>query len=53
MPGWGDGPAQKEEGRRKSDVNVSGYRSSGGGGGRDIVFNAVVDPQLWTIERLG
>ena len=44
---------QKEEGRQKSDVHGMLARPSGGGGGRDAVFNHRVDPQLQIMERLG
>ena len=37
-PVWVDWPAQKEEGRRKSDGHGMGSRPSSGGGGRDAVF---------------
>ena len=48
-----DTPAQKEEGRRKSDGHGMGARPSGGGGGIDTVFNHGVDLQLRIMERLG
>ena len=51
--GWVDQPAPKEEGLRKSDVHGIGSSPSGGGGGRDAVFNNRVDPQLRIMERLG
>ena len=50
---WVDLPAPKEEGRRKSDGYGIGARPSGRGGGRYMVFNNRVDPQLWIIKRLG
>ena len=52
-PVWVDRPAQKEEGLRKSDRHNMGARQSGGGGGRDAVFNHGVDLQLRITERLG
>ena len=48
-----DRPAQKKEGRRKSDGHGIGTRTSVGGGGRDTLFNHGVDLQLWIMERLG
>ena len=36
---WVARPAQKEEGRRKSDGNCMGENPSGEGGGKDAVFN--------------
>ena len=36
---WVERSAQKEEGRRKSDRNIFRSRPSGGGGGRDAIFN--------------
>ena len=52
-PVWVDRPAQKEEGRRKSDGRDIGVRPSGGGGGIDAVFNHGVYMQLRIMERLG
>ena len=51
-PGWVDRPAQKEEGRRKSDGHGIGARPSGRGGGRNVVLKNGVDPQLHIMERL-
>ena len=48
-----DRPAQKEEGLRKLDGHGMGARPSGGGGGRDAVFNHGVEMQLGIMERLG
>ena len=48
-----DRTAQREEGRRKSDGHGMGASTSGGGGGRDVVFNHILDPQLRIMERLG
>ena len=45
-PVWVDWPAQKEEGSRKLDRNGIGASPSGGGGGRDAIFNNGIDPQL-------
>ena len=36
---WVDRSVQKEEGRQKYDGHGMGARPSGGGGGRDAVFN--------------
>ena len=47
-----DRPAPKEEGCQKSDGHGIGESPSGGGCGRDVVFNNGVDPQLWIMERL-
>ena len=47
-----DRPAQKEEGRRKSDGNGFGASTRGGGGGRDAIFNHGIDPQMRIMERL-
>ena len=52
-PVWVERPVQKEEGRRKSDGNGFGARQSGGGGGRDAIFNHGIKPQLRIIENLG
>ena len=43
-PVWMYRPAQKEEGRQKYDGHEIGVRPSGGGGGRDAIFNHEVDP---------
>ena len=51
-PGWVDRPAPKEEVCQKSDRHGIGEKTSGGGGGRDAVFNNEVYLQLWTMERL-
>ena len=51
-PVWVDRPAQKEEGRRKSDGHGIGARPSGGEGGRYGVFNNRVDLQMRIMERL-
>ena len=51
--GWVDWTAPKEEGRWKSDRNGIRSRPSGGGGGRDAVFNNGVDLHLRIMERLG
>ena len=48
-----DRPAQKEEGRRKPDGQGMGASTSGGGGGRDALFDHGVDPQLRIMERIG
>ena len=48
-----DRPAQNLDGRRKSDGHGMGESPSGGGGGRDAVFNHGVDPQLRNMDRLG
>ena len=45
-------PAQKEEGRQKSDRHGMGASPSGGGGGSDTVFNHRVDLKLRIMERL-
>ena len=50
---WVDRPAQKEEGRRKYDGHGIGATLSGGGSGRDAVFNHGVYPQMRIMERLG
>ena len=50
---WVERPAQKEEGRQKSDGNGFGASTSGGGGGSDAIFNHGIDPQLRIMERLG
>ena len=52
-PVWLYSPAQKEEGRRKYDEHGMRARPSGGGGGRDTVFNHGVNLQLRFLERLG
>ena len=52
-PGWVYRPSKKEEGSQKSDGHGIGARPSGGGGGRDVVFNKGVDSQLRVMERLG
>ena len=52
-PLWVDITAQKKEGLRKYDGQGIGESPSGGGGGRDAVFNHGVDLQLKIIERLG
>ena len=39
MPVWMDRPAQKEGVRQNYDGHRIGARPSGGGGGRDAVFN--------------
>ena len=49
-PGWVDRPAQKEEGRRKSDRHGIGASLSGGGDGRGVMFNNRVDPQMRIME---
>ena len=46
-------PAQKEEGRRKSDGNGFGARPGGREDGRDTIFNHGIDPQMRIMERLG
>ena len=50
---WVKRPAQKEEGRQRSDRNGFGARQSGGGGGSDAIFNHRIDPQLRIIENMG
>ena len=52
-PVWVDRPAQKKEGLRKSDRHGIGAWSIGGVGGRDVVFNHRIDPQLRIMKRLG
>ena len=52
-PVWVYRSSQKEEGLRKSDRHGMVERPSGGGGGRDEVFNHRIDPQLRIMERLG
>ena len=52
-PEWVDMPVQKEEGRWKYDGRGIGERPSGGGCGRDVVFNHGVDLQLQIMEILG
>ena len=46
-------PAQKEEGRRKSDGNGFGARPGGREDRRDAIFNHGIDPQMRIMERLG
>ena len=46
-------PAQKEDGRWKTDGHDMGEMPSGRGGGRNTVLNHGVDPQLWIMKRLG
>ena len=53
MTVWLDRPEKKEEGRRKSAGHGMVARPSGGGGGRDSVFNHGLDPQVRIMERLG
>ena len=50
--GWVDRPALKHKGKRKSEGHWIVDSSSGGGGGRDSVFNNGVDLQLCIMERL-
>ena len=52
-PVWVDRPLQKEEGRRKLDRHGTGTKPSGGGGGRNAIFNHGIDLQLRIMERLG
>ena len=46
-------PAQKEEGRRKSDGSGFVSRPSGGGGVHNAIFKHGIDPQLRIMEKLG
>ena len=50
---WLDRPAQKDEGRRKSDRHGMGASPSGRGVERDALFNHRVDPQLRIMEKIG
>ena len=50
---WVDCLAPKKDGHRKSDGHGIGSRPSCGWGGRDVVFNNGLYPQLWIMERLG
>ena len=52
-PVWMDRQAQKEDGRQKPDGYGIGAMPSGGGGGRDVVFNKGRDPQMRIMEILG
>ena len=48
-----DRPRPKEEGRQKSYKDGSVSRIGGGGGGREMVQNIVVDPQLLIMVIFG
>ena len=50
---WVDRHTPKEEGRQKLDIYGIRSRMSNGGGGRYLVHNIGVDPQLRLIERIG
>ena len=52
-PVWVYWPAQRGEGRRKSDGNGMEARPSGEGGGNDAIFNHGIDLQLRTTDRIG
>ena len=52
-PVWVERPAQKGEGRRKSDRNGFGAMPSGGGGRRNTIFNYRIDPQLRIMGNMG
>ena len=50
---WVERPAQKEDGRQKSDGNGFGASQSVGGGGGCAIFNHGIDPHLRIIDNLG
>ena len=50
---WVDRPTPKGKGRRKLDGHGSGYRMRVSRGGKNLVHNIGVNPQLQVMERFG